>query len=64
VFHSDDVAAVHARAVERGLTVVCPPLRFELPEIGVESLEMTLRDPNGVGVNCIQTIRSGAPVCT
>jgi catechol 2,3-dioxygenase-like lactoylglutathione lyase family enzyme len=61
VFHTDDAEAVHARALERGLTVVCPPVRCVLPELGVESLEMMIRDPNGVGVNCIQTIRSGGP---
>lgn len=42
-----------------GLTVLCPPRRLVLKQHGVESLEMTLRDPNGVLLNFIQSVRGG-----
>lgn len=60
VFHTPDVERVHALARDIGLTVLCPPTRLELPQHGVESLEMTLRDPNGVLVNLIQNIKGGS----
>jgi catechol 2,3-dioxygenase-like lactoylglutathione lyase family enzyme len=60
VFHTPDVERVHALAREIGLTVLCPPTRLELPQHGVESLEMTLRDPNGVLVNLIQNVKGGS----
>lgn len=56
VFHTDDIQSVHARAQTLGLTIVCAPLRLRIASIGVDSLEMTLRDPNGVLVNCIQRL--------
>jgi catechol 2,3-dioxygenase-like lactoylglutathione lyase family enzyme len=55
VFECGDVERIHAAVQAAGLTVICPPTRFELPEAGVETLEMTFRDPNGVAVNCIQS---------
>ncbi len=60
VFHTPDVNAVHAGAVAMGLTVLCAPLTLALPQHGVESREMTLRDPNGVLVNFIQNTKGGA----
>jgi catechol 2,3-dioxygenase-like lactoylglutathione lyase family enzyme len=59
VFHTSDVDAVHARAREMGLTVLCPPTTLELKQHGVKSKEMTLRDPNGVLCNFIQNIVGG-----
>lgn len=56
VFHTSDIEAVHASARALDLTVVCAPLHLEMPAIGVNSLEMTLRDPNGVLINCIQRL--------
>ncbi len=59
VFHTDDVDAIHRHAVALGLEVLCPPQHLVIPEAGVESLEMTLRDPNGVLVNLIQSLNAG-----
>jgi len=61
VFHTPDIADVHTRALAMGLTVLCPPTRLEMRSGGVSSIEMTLRDPNGVLVNFIQTLRSAQP---
>ncbi len=60
VFHTHDVDRVYAVAQKMRLTVLCPPLRLELPQHGVVSREMTLRDPNGVLCNFIQNIAGGA----
>jgi catechol 2,3-dioxygenase-like lactoylglutathione lyase family enzyme len=60
VFHSPNVRAVYRGARKMGLTVLCPPTRLVLKAHGVESLEMTLRDPNGVLVNLIQNIKGGS----
>ena len=60
VFHTPDVDAVHAGALSMGLRVLCAPMKLELPQHGVESREMTLRDPNDVLVNCIQNIKGGS----
>lgn len=57
VFHAPDVAPIFDGARAMGLEIVCPPERLELPKIGIESIEMTIRDPNGVLVNVIQPIR-------
>ena len=59
VFHTPDVEAVYKAARRLRLWVLCPPTRLELKAHGVESLEMTLRDPNGVLVNLIQNIKGG-----
>ncbi len=59
VFHTPDVRRIHRRARAMGLTVLCPPTRLALPAHGIESLEMTLRDPNGVLLNFIQTLTGG-----
>lgn len=59
VFHTPDVAAIHAHAQRLGLTVLCPPTRLALREREVESIEMTLRDPNGVLLNLIQNVKAG-----
>ncbi len=60
VFHADDVEQIHRGMRARGLTVLCPPIRLEIPQLGVISLEMTGRDPDGVLVNFIQQIRGPA----
>lgn len=59
VFHAADVRAVHRRAKAMGLRILCPPTLLAIDAHGIESLEMTLRDPNGVLVNFIQNIRGG-----
>ncbi|MEZ5459180.1 MAG: VOC family protein [Steroidobacteraceae bacterium] len=59
VFHAPDVRKIHRGARKLGLTVLCPPTRLVLRAHGVESLEMTLRDPNGVLVNFIQNTKGG-----
>jgi catechol 2,3-dioxygenase-like lactoylglutathione lyase family enzyme len=59
VFHTPDVRRIHRGALAMGLTVLCPPTRLVLKAHGLESLEMTLRDPNGVLVNLIQNLRGG-----
>lgn len=60
VFHTPDVDAVFAGATAMGLTVLCSPLRLSLEQHGVESKEMTLRDPNGVLLNFIQNTKGGS----
>ena len=60
VFHTPDVDRVHEGAVRMGLKILCAPLRLALPQHGVESKEMTLRDPNGVLVNFIQNVKGGS----
>ena len=59
VFHAPDVRQIHRDAKAMGLTVLCPPRKLVLKEHGLESLEMTLRDPNGVLLNFIQSVRGG-----
>lgn len=56
VFQTDDVSAIHAAMLDRGLPILCAPIRLELPHLGVSSLEMTARDPDGVLVNFIQPL--------
>lgn len=60
VFHTPDVQHVHRGALAMGLTVLCPPLQLDLPQHGVASKEMTLRDPNGVLINLIQNLKGGS----
>jgi catechol 2,3-dioxygenase-like lactoylglutathione lyase family enzyme len=59
VFHTPDVRRIHRGAQAMGLTVLCPPTRLVLKAHSLESLEMTLRDPNGVLLNFIQNVRGG-----
>ena len=59
VFHTRDVHAVAERAAALGLEILCPPERLLIPEVGVDSIEMTLRDPNGVLVNLIEPRNAG-----
>lgn len=59
VFHTPDVRRIHRGAKSMGLEVLCAPTRLVLPAHGLESLEMTIRDPNGVLLNFIQNIRGG-----
>ena len=59
VFHTPDVRKIHRGAKRLGVTVLCPPTRLAIKAHGVESLEMTLRDPNGVLVNFIQNVKGG-----
>lgn len=53
VFLTPDVDAVAARVTALGLTIVCPPTRFEVPGGGL-AREMTFRDFDGALVNMIQ----------
>jgi hypothetical protein len=62
VFHTPDVEGVYEGAKGMGLTILCPPTRLEIPDHGVVSKEMTLRDPNGVLVNLIQNLVGGPKV--
>ncbi|HSN71583.1 MAG TPA: VOC family protein [Steroidobacteraceae bacterium] len=57
VFHADDVEHIHRGMLARGLPVICEPIRLEIPQLKVVSLEMTGRDPNGVLVNFIQQLQ-------
>lgn len=57
VFHADDVEQIHRGMLARGLPILCPPIRLEIPQLGVVSLEMTGRDPDGVLVNFIQQVK-------
>ncbi len=59
VFHTPDVETVYRAARRMRLPILCPPTRLVLKAHGVESLEMTLRDPNGVLVNLIQNVKGG-----
>ncbi len=59
VFHSPDVGYIEREARAMGLTILCPPTRLVLQAHGLESLEMTLRDPNGVLLNFIQNVHGG-----
>jgi catechol 2,3-dioxygenase-like lactoylglutathione lyase family enzyme len=59
VFHTSDCEAIHRGALALGFEIVCPPQHLEIPEAGVSSLEMTLRDGNGVLVNLIQSLNAG-----
>jgi len=56
---ADNLPLVILGALAMGLTVLCPPTRLVLKAHGLESLEMTLRDPNGVLLNFIQNLRGG-----
>ena len=56
VFTCDDIGRIAAAVGSAGLPVLCPPTRFQLPELGIESREMTFRDPNGVAVNVIEPV--------
>jgi catechol 2,3-dioxygenase-like lactoylglutathione lyase family enzyme len=53
VFLTPDVDTVAARVAVLGLTIVCPPTRFEVPGGGL-AREMTFRDFDGALVNMIQ----------
>lgn len=57
VFYTPDVRRIHRLASRRGAHVVCAPVSLVLDAHGVESLEMTLRDPDGVLLNFIQCVR-------
>jgi catechol 2,3-dioxygenase-like lactoylglutathione lyase family enzyme len=59
VFHTPDVEALHERARELGLTILCPPTVLELAQHEAVSKEMTLRDPNGVLVNLVEMLSGG-----
>jgi catechol 2,3-dioxygenase-like lactoylglutathione lyase family enzyme len=59
VFHTPDVEGLHERARELGLTILCPPTVLELTQHEVVTKEMTLRDPNGVLVNLVETLSGG-----
>ncbi len=60
VFHTPEIDRIHEGAKSMGLMVLCPPTKLVLPQHGVESREMTLRDPNGVLLNFIQNVKGGS----
>lgn len=60
VFHTPDIDKVHRGARRLRLKVLCAPTTLALAQHGVESREMTLRDPNGVMVNFIQNMKGGS----
>jgi len=59
VFHTPDVARIHRGARRLGLRILCPPTKLEIPAHGVVTSEMTIRDPNDVLVNFIETVEHG-----
>lgn len=59
VFHTPDIERIHRGAKRMGLKILCPPTRLEIPAHGVVTSEMTIRDPNDVLVNFIETIEHG-----
>jgi catechol 2,3-dioxygenase-like lactoylglutathione lyase family enzyme len=59
VFHTPAVEVIYDGAKAMGLPILCPPTRLSIESHGIESLEMTIRDPNGVLVNFIQNQRAG-----
>lgn len=59
VFHTPDVEALYERAREMGLTILCPPTVLELAQHATVSKEMTLRDPNGVLLNFVESVSGG-----
>ena len=59
VFHTPDVERIYRGAKRLGLRILCPPTRLEIPAHGVVTSEMTIRDPNDVLLNFIQTIDHG-----
>jgi catechol 2,3-dioxygenase-like lactoylglutathione lyase family enzyme len=60
VFHTPDIEQVYRGARRLKLKVLCPPTTLALVQHGVESREMTLRDPNGVMINFIQNMKGGS----
>ena len=60
VFHTPEIDRIHQGALAMGLPVLCAPLTLVLAQHGVESREMTLRDPNGVLLNFIQNMKGGS----
>jgi catechol 2,3-dioxygenase-like lactoylglutathione lyase family enzyme len=60
VFHTRAVQELHARAQSMGLTILCPPMRVAFAAHGLESSDMTLRDPNGVLLHFTEVVRGGA----
>jgi catechol 2,3-dioxygenase-like lactoylglutathione lyase family enzyme len=59
VFHTADVDDLYERSRSMGLTILCPPTVLELAQHDAVSKEMTLRDPNGVLVNLVESLSGG-----
>jgi catechol 2,3-dioxygenase-like lactoylglutathione lyase family enzyme len=57
VFHTPDVEDLYEKARTLGLTILCPPSVLELAD--AMSKEMTLRDPNGVLINLVESLPGG-----
>ena len=55
IFEADDIDEIRKRLDARGHPLVCEPMRVELEGYPAK-IEMTLRDPNGVFINLIQTL--------
>ncbi len=60
VFHTPDVDELYEKARSLGLTILCPPTVLELAQHDAVSKEMTLRDPNGVLINLVESLAGGA----
>jgi catechol 2,3-dioxygenase-like lactoylglutathione lyase family enzyme len=60
VFHTPDIQAIYRGVKRMRLPVLCPPKTLALKQHGVESREMTVRDPNGVMINFIQNVKGGS----
>ena len=55
IFETDGIEEIRKRLEARGHPLVCDPMRVEL-EGYPPKIEMTLRDPNGVFINLIETL--------
>lgn len=55
IFETDNIDEIRKRLKARDHPLVCEPMRVEL-EGYPPKIEMTLRDPNGVFINLIQTL--------
>ena len=55
IFETDNMDEIRKRLKARGHSLVCEPMRVELAGYPPK-IEMTLRDPNGVFINLIQTL--------
>jgi catechol 2,3-dioxygenase-like lactoylglutathione lyase family enzyme len=53
IFLTDDIQAVHARLLQNGADIKCPPIEYEIPGRGI-SAGLTCYDPNGVLVEFTQ----------
>jgi catechol 2,3-dioxygenase-like lactoylglutathione lyase family enzyme len=60
IFHTDQINELYHTMVNGQFTIISPPTLNELPGY-VPSMEMTLRDPDGVFINFIQPVKDAPP---